>query len=466
MTRPLSFAPSRRSILTALGLGAAGASLAACGSPNGGSSEDADQPVRDGFGQADITVPDQYKDRTPILFWAPFTGNNLEVLNGLFTAFNESQNDIVAVAESVGGYADLNQKFTAALQARTVPDIVCFPEMQWLQFYFSDALAPLDDYFDDEWKLDNYIDNYTPECKAAGQTYLVPFARSTPLFYFNRTRYQEAGLPEEGPETWEDLAEFGKELSSIKVEGRPLSALAFSTDDAWHSQADIWGFGGRNSDDDFQVTIDEAPGIEWLEFQRKLTHEDKVAYMAKSAGTDFESGVTAGIRGSTAGLTGTTKAVGDKFEVGTAYMLAKEGQEKAVPTGGSGLSIVRADSKDRQDACAELFRFLGTPENSATWHIGTGYVPIVKAARDTQEVKDLVAKNPNYEVALNQLENARTADYTNWFQSAVTEISTAVAQVHGDGTDPKTALGSIKDSLQEILDDNRENIEKIDFERI
>lgn len=464
MSRVLTTSLSRRRLLSAIGLGAAGASLAACGAPNA-SGGDADKPVRDGFSQADITVPDQYKKRTPILFWAPFTGGTFEVLTGLFQAFNESQDDIVAIAESVGGYADLNQKFTAALQARTVPDIVCFPEMQWLQFYFSEALAPLDGYFDDEWTLDNYIDNYTPECKAAGKTYLVPFARSTPLFYFNRTRYREAGLPEEGPQTWEDLTEFGKELAKITVEGRPLAALAFSTDDAWHSQADIWGFGGRNSDDDFHVTIDGEGGREWLEFQRRFIHEDKLGYLAKAAGTDFQSGVTAGMRGSTAGLTGTTKAVGDKFEVGTAYMLAKKGQEKAVPTGGSGLSIVRADSKDRQDACAELFRFLGTPENSATWHVGTGYVPIVKAARDTQQVKDLVAKNPNYEVALKQLENARTADYTNWFQSAITEISTAVAQVHGDGADPASVLGPLVKDLQEILDDNREDIEKIAFER-
>lgn len=460
---PSSLSFSRRRLLGALGLGAAGMSLAACGAPAGGGSNAAD-PVRKGFTQADVKIPAQYKGRTPILFWAPFTAHNYEILQKLFTKFNESQKDIVAIAESVGGYADLNQKFTASLQARTVPDIVCFPEMQWLQFYFSDALAPLDSYFDKDWKLDNYIDNYTPECKAAGKTYLVPFARSTPLFYFNKTRYKEAGLPEEGPKTWEELREFGKELGKIKVDDRPLAAMAFSGDDAWHSQADIWGFGGQNSDRDFNVTINEAPGVEWLETQRAMIHDEKIAYLAKDAGTDFQSGVTAGMRGSTAGLTGQTEAAQGKFEIGTAYMLTKEGEKQAVPTGGSGLSIVRADSKDRQDACAELFRFLGTPENSAEWHVGTGYVPIVKAARDTQAVKDLVKRDPNYLVALNQLENARTADYTNWSQGAVTEISTAVAQVHGDGADPQKTLDALAKKLEKSLDKDRENIEKVDFE--
>ncbi|WP_193103797.1 ABC transporter substrate-binding protein [Brachybacterium sp. FME24] len=453
---------SRRNVLAAMGLGAGAAGLAACGAPSG--AGDADSAVREGFSQADLSIPEGFEGRTPILFWAPWTGSNFEVLTKLFAEFNESQDEIVAIAESVGGYADLNQKFTAALQARTVPDIVCFPEMQWLQFYFSDALAPLDGYFDDEWSLDVYLDNYVSEGKAAGGTYVVPFARSTPLFYYNKTRYLEAGLPEEGPATWEDLAEFAPELAKIKVDGRPMSAIAFGSDDAWHGQADIWGFGGANSTEDFTVAINEAAGVEWLEWQRKFVHDDGYGYLAQAAGTDFEAGLTAGMRGSTAGLTGITANTEGLFEVGVAYMLAKEGEQSQVPTGGSGLSLVRTESQERQDACAELFRFLADPERSAAWHIGTGYVPIVKASAETQSVKDLVAENPNFGVALSQLENARTADYTNWFQGAVTEISTAQTKVYGDNTPAQEALDAAATALQETLDDNREDIESIEFE--
>jgi len=452
---------SRRTLMAALGLGAGAAGLAACGAPNGGGSGEGG--TRDGFSQADLTVPSEYEGRTPILFWAPFTGVNYEVLAKQFAEFNESQDEIVAIAESVGSYADLNQKFTASLQARTVPDIVCFPEMQWLQFHASDALAPLDEYFDDEWNLDIYIQNYVAEGKAGGETFVVPFARSTPLFYYNKTRYQEAGLPEEGPETWEDLAEFAPELAKIEVEGRPLSAIALSAD-AWHGQADIWGFGGANSTEDFQVTIADEAGVEWLEWQRKFIHDDGFGYLAKDSGTDFASGLAAGWRGSTASLTGQTAATEGVFEIGTAFMLSKEGEEKQVPTGGSGLSIVRSDSKDRQDACAELFRFLAQPEKSADWHAGTGYVPIVQAAAETQTVKDLVAENPNYGVALAQLDNARTADYTNWDQGSVTEIGSAMGQVYGDGAEAKGVLDALAATLQETLDDDREDYEAVKFE--
>ena len=63
---------------------------------------------------------------------------------------------------------------------------------------------------------------------------------------------------------------------------------------------------------------------------------------------------------------------------------------------GIGLSIVRSESQERQDACAELFRFLAGPEQSATWHIGTGYVPIVQAAA-RYELADFVSREPSLE---------------------------------------------------------------------
>src|SRR5699024_10711975 len=163
---------SRRSLLTGLGAGAAGLGLAACGAPGGGDA-DADEPVRDGFGQADADVPSEYSDRTPILYWAPFTGNNFEAVQHQFKRFNESQHEIVAIAESQGSSEDLHQKLTAALQSHSAPDIVSFPEMQWVQYYFSGASASIDDNIHHEWNLDVSLETFSEEGKAAGRTYMV-----------------------------------------------------------------------------------------------------------------------------------------------------------------------------------------------------------------------------------------------------------------------------------------------------
>lgn len=448
---------SRRSLLTGLGVGASGLGLAACGAPGGGDA-DASNPEREGFTQADVEVPSEYSDRTAVLFWAPFTGDNFEALQRQLDAFNESQEDIVAVAESQGSYEDLHQKFTAALQAQSVPDIVCFQEMQWLTYYFSNALAPLDDYFDDEWNMDVYLQNFTAESTAADSTYVLPFARSTPMFYFNRDQYRQVGLPEEGPTTWDDLADFGPELAGIEVDGKPLATVGFSSSEVYYCQADLWAFDGAFAKEN-DVTVNDEHGVECLEFQRAFIHDDGFGYTSQEPSTDFGAGLTAGIRASTAALTGISSE--SPFEVGCAFMPGKVNVPTKVPMGGSGLSLVRTDSKDRQDACVELFRFLAQPENSAQWHADTGYVPIVEAAQETSIVKDLVAKDPNYGVALAQLENAQTSDRTSWFSANVNKAATAIATIHADNADVQPTLDALAEKLQAEVDDNADRIAEV-----
>lgn len=440
---------SRRAMLSVLGMAGAGAALAGCGAPGGGGANS--------LQQADMRIPDQYKKRTPVLFWAPWTKEPLAALQRLIDSFNKSQDDIVVVIESQESYATLNTKLSAAVQAKRVPDVVCFPEYQWLQFYFADLFVQLDPYFDDSFKLDNYLDAFLEQCQAAGKTYLVPFARSTPLFYYNKTAYQKAGLPEAGPKTWDDLADYAPELAKSKVAGKPMKAFAFGTEEQWPGQAGAWAWGGQYSDG-YNVTIDADPINQWLDWQRNFIHADKFGYLAEAPLTDYEGGLSAGSHASTASLTAATAL--SKFDVGVAYMLGKT-KETEVPTGGSGLSAIKSDSKERQDAAVELFKFLGKPEQSAQWHKDTGYVPIVKASAETKIVKDLQASNPNYKVAIDQLKNAKTSDRVVWFQAAVTEINAGMTKVYGDNTPAKDVTAELKTKLDAIMEKNKPNLEKV-----
>src|SRR5690625_4845649 len=105
-------------------------------------------------------------------------------------------------------------------------------------------------------------------------------------------------------------------------------------------------------------------------------------------------------------MRGLTEAV--DFELGAAYMPGEINQPPLVPTGGSGFSLVRTESQERQDATAELLKFLGSPEMSGWWHINSGYVPIVEAAREEPEVVALHEEDPNFTVAIEQLEDRKS----------------------------------------------------------
>ncbi|MFD1718866.1 extracellular solute-binding protein [Georgenia deserti] len=450
---------TRRRMLSALGLGAGAAALGACTAPASSSGEaGASSNLRSGMSQAALgEIPAQYRGRTNVLFWAPWTGGLFDAVSEMFTMFNDSQDEIFAAIESVGGYEDLNTQFTAALQAGAVPDMVCFPEMQWLQFYFAGALTPLDNYFDDEWNLDIYIQNFVGEGVAGDQTFVVPFARSTPLFYYNKTLFQDLGLPVDTQYTWSQLREFGPEIASVTNAGQPVRTFAYSENDIWYSNSWLWAFDGRWSDG-YEVMPTEEQVRELMTFASDWVHQDGHAYMAQASHTDFQTGVVAATHGSTASMRGLTDAV--DFELGAAYMPGEVNQPPRVPTGGSGFSLVRTESQERQDATAELLRFVATPEMSGWWHINSGYVPIVEAAVEEPEVRDLHASDPNFTVAVDQLENAQTVDTVHWFQSGTTATGQAFASLTGDNADVEDVLETLRSEHESVIENNRDDLEE------
>ncbi|QOR72407.1 extracellular solute-binding protein [Ruania alkalisoli] len=452
---------SRRHLLSALGLGTGAAALAACTGPvsaSDGGSESASN-LRSDFSQAALgEIPSEYSGRTNILFWAPWTGGLFDAMTEQFAMFNESQSDIYAAIESVGGYADLNTAFTAALQAKAVPDMVCFPEMQWLQFYFAGALAPLDPHFDDQWNLDIYLQNFIGESKAGEETFVVPFARSTPLFYYNKSLFNDLGLPVDTQYTWSQLREFGSEIASVSNAGQPIKTFAYSAGDAWFANSWLWAFDGVWSEG-FDVMPDEGKVRELMTFANEWVHVDGNAYMAQASHTDFQTGVVAAVHGSTASMRGLTEAV--DFELGAAFMPGEVNQPPTVPTGGSGFSMVRTESQERQDATAELLRFLARPEMSGKWHIDSGYVPIVQAAQDEPEVVELHATDPNFTVAIQQLENAQTVAPVNWFNSGTASLSEAFARVTGDNGDVQESIDTLRGEYESLLEDNRDDLEAL-----
>lgn len=454
---------SRRRLLTLLGMGAGAAALSACTMPTsgdgGGDGAAASSNLRADMKQAALgEIPSQYQGRTNILFWAPWTGGLFDVIAEAFTMFNDSQSDIYAAIESVGGYADLNTQFTAALQAKAVPDMVCFPELQWLQFYFAGALTPLDPHFTDDWNLDIYLQNYIGEGKAGDETYVVPFARSTPLFYYNKTAFSDLGLPVDTEYTWSQLREFGPEIASLTSSGQAVKTFAYGTDDAWFASSWLWAFDGEWADG-LDVMPDEQPVSDLMTFVKDWVHVDGHAYQAQAGHTDFQTGLVTAVHGSTASMRGLTDAV--DFELGAAFMPGEVNQPPRVPTGGSGFSLVKTDSQERQDATAELLKFLGTPEMSGWYHINSGYVPIVTTARDEPEVKELHASDPNFTVAISQLENAQTVAPVNWFQSGVSALAQAFATLSGDNADVQSTIDTLRRDYESVVESNRDDLEAL-----
>jgi len=367
--------------------------------------------------------------KVQVVFWSAWGGTNGEGVQKLVDDFNASQTEIVVENQFQGTYDETAQKLAQGLQARQVPDIVALSEVTWNRFYINQSLQALDDLFTTA-NFDpaaEYVEPLIKEGTRGGKIWWIPFARSTPLFYYNRDMFKQAGLPDRGPKTWDELREWGPEL--LKVGGENTKVFAYATAknfNAWHFHGNVWQWGGRYSDEELNVLIDEPAAVEAGEWLRRFVHEDKMGYMADDHSVDFINGLCATTSQSTGSLGGIV--TGAKFQVGTAFL--PEQKQFGCPTGGAGLALVASAPDDRKQAAVEFIKFLAKPENVAFWSKHSGYMPATKSANDSPEMQALFKENPNYKVAVDQLPKTQAQDTARLFiPNGDTTIGTGLERI-------------------------------------
>jgi len=241
------------------------------------------------------------------------------------------------------------------------------------------------------------------------QIYWVPFARSTPLFYYNKDVWAEAGLPDRGPETWDELEEWAPAL--LKQEGGQISRAAFAHPSAgsyiaWLFQGVIWQFEGRYSNPDFTIRLTEPNAIEAGQFYADTTHRLGWATTPKDAAQDFTTGLAASCMLSTGSLIGVqTNAA---FAVGTAFLPKKRGF--GCPTGGAGFAVLSSAPAERQQAALRWIAFATGTEGTLQWSQSTGYMPVRTSARQDPRMQTFFEQNPNFKTAVDQLPQTQPQD--------------------------------------------------------
>jgi sn-glycerol 3-phosphate transport system substrate-binding protein len=340
-----------------------------------------------------------------VTFWGAFTGHNADVLQQLVDRFNQSQRDVQVTLQNQNTYEDLAAKLTAALQARNAPEIVQLSDVWWFKFYLNKTLQPLDDLMHDaNIKAADYVDVFYKETVRAGKQVVLPFARSTPIFYYNKDAWSKAGLPDRGPKTWDEFTnDFAPKLKDLAPVVHGLGGAASYA--AWVFQGVDWAFGGSYSDPDFTIRIQEPNSVKAGELWRSMITSG-VGSASKDPLTDFNSGAVLSYLNSTASLAGHEGAA--QFQVGTAFL--PEGPAGfGCCTGGSGLAIIAATPKEKQQAAMKFLAF-ATGTDTVFWSQNTGYMPVRQAALQSQEMQTFYLSHPNFKITVDQLPKTRPQD--------------------------------------------------------
>ena len=364
-----------------------------------------------------------------VTFWGAFAGHNADVLQQLIDRFNQSQKDVQVKLENQNDYETLSAKFTAALQAKSTPDIVVLSDVWWFKFYLNKTLAPLDDLMKAEnISPSDYVDVFFKETIRAGKQYVLPFARSTPIFYYNKDAWAKAGLEDRGPKTWDEfVTDFAPKLKPLAPVAHGLGGAASYS--AWVFQGVDWAYGGSYSDPDFTIRIQEPNSVKAGELWRSMISSG-IGSASKDPATDFNSGAVLSYLNSTANLAGHESAA--KFKVGTAFL--PEGPAGfGCCTGGSGMAIVAASPKEKQQAAMKFIAY-ATGTDTVFWSQNTGYMPVRNAALQSQEMKTFYEAHPNFKTTVDQLPKTRPQD-------SARELVPNGDQIIGKGLERITANG-------------------------
>lgn len=384
-----------------------------------------------------------------VVLWSSFSGKNGETETALVDKFNEAYGGEVTVDYQVqGNYEETAQKLTAALQAQTAPDISLLSDVWWFKFYLNQVLLPLDDLASVEnVDFTDYQDSLINEGLRMEKHWWIPFARSTPLFYYNKEKWAAAGLPDRGPETWDEFMEWAPTL--VETEGDEMKVSAFAHPDgasyiAWLFQGVAWQFGGSYSDPDFTMHMTDENTVAAGQFYKDSVHEYKWALPTKDVQTDFINGLTAATMAST-GSMGGIKA-NAQFEFGTAFLPKKD--EFGCCTGGAGLSILTSCPEEKRTAAMRYIGFASNPENTAFWSQNTGYMPVRKSAVESEAMKTYFAEFPQFQTAVDQLALTRPQDSARVFVPNGDQIiGKGLERITVQSEDVATVFAEVNDTL-------------------
>ncbi|GAA4417200.1 ABC transporter substrate-binding protein [Georgenia halophila] len=443
--------PSRRNVLALGGIGIAGGLIAACGGPALGGADAPEEP-------AASTDWSGVEPATEITFWSNHPGNTKELEEEYIAAFEEEHGISVRLVTAGANYDEVAQRFQAAAGTDEIPELVIASDVWWFRYMVNGQIIPVDDVFSHlEVDTADYVETLYSDYVYSGQHFAAPYARSTPLFYYNKDLWSQAGLPDRGPQTWEELQEWSTALRDVvPADGAPLGNGIGPSWSAWWFSNIIWGQGGAMSEE-WDVTLDTPEALTAGNFVRDMYNgENAFASFGSDTNADFAGGLYASMIASTGSLAGLLEAA--PFELGTAYLPDGPVSGPNVPTGGTGVAVAADKTPEQQLAAAMFLKFLTATDNTARFSQTTGYMPVRTSAIEGDIMSALYEETPQFLTSVNQLqEKTRTQDYVRVFTPGGDQILTdGLERIVLNGDSAEDVFPNVTSELERAYADNVE----------
>ncbi|MBK6982319.1 MAG: sn-glycerol-3-phosphate ABC transporter substrate-binding protein UgpB [Betaproteobacteria bacterium] len=355
--------------------------------------------------------------QTEIQWWHSMGGALGDKVNELANKFNASQTAYKVVPSYKGSYPESMTAAIAAYRAGNAPHIVQVFEVGTATMMAGKgAVVPVyklmkdaDEPFDPKAYIGPVSGYYSD---SQGNMLSFPFNSSTVVFYINKDAYKKAGLDtEKAPKTWKEFLAAAEKLKAagqqcVYTSGWP-SWMHIENFSAWHNvPIGTKENGMAGIDTAFQVN--SPLHVRHVAMLGDMAKKGLLTYAGRrnQAEAKFASGECAMLTSSTGAQANIRRTA--KFDW-SVNMIPYHDDVKGAPQnsiiGGASLWVMGGKTNNAYKGIAKFFAFLSKPEIQMEWHIGTGYVPITKAAYDLTRKSGFYDKNPGADIAIKQLMN-------------------------------------------------------------
>ena len=344
-----------------------------------------------------------------IVFWHSASETAGVLVDKYVKDFNETvgkEKGIQVEAVYQGAYADSVENMNRILSTQmsdTLPDVMQLDATGKVSFSSAETAYTVDMALKDhpEADLSSMLPPAMANWQLKGVQLGLPFATSTTVTYYNKTKLDAAGFS--APKTLTDVGN----LASLNKDGVTVYAAVPNTPTLanWLGQLGsdlVNNHNGTEGSATELACIENGALAQFLTAWKALYASGALANK-NSSGDEFVAGQQLVMTDSSSKIANMLNKIDGSFELGVAPYL-KVNEDSASGATVSGSCLVMFDHGDaRKEAAWAFVQYLTGAEVQADFAAGTGYLPANREAQESEIWQALIAEYPQYQVGLDQL---------------------------------------------------------------
>ena len=156
---------------------------------------------------------------TEVRFYYPIAvgGPLTKIIDGYAQTFEASHPGIKIKPIYTGDYIQTIGKALTAVKGGDAPECAIMLAADIYTLTDEDIVVPIEDLAttpEDKAWINGFFPAFLENARVKGKIYAAPFQRSTPVLYWNKEAFKEAGLdPDKAPANWDEMLDFARKLT-------------------------------------------------------------------------------------------------------------------------------------------------------------------------------------------------------------------------------------------------------------